>query len=151
MSEVRHTWSPWLPSSLMMTQAKHKNIYRNANCLRMLSRGFCFNLTDPSCIYYGFQVWVFMEFLCVQMCVYLHLCVFVLSMLLFLVWLFRHIPTIVCFCLSLLHFIITGFLMADSRVWIWMAGEVGRKWEVCGGSCGGLSKNASHRFIDLDV
>lgn len=34
---------------------------------------FCFCLIGPLCIYYGFQSWDFMGFLCMQVCVFLHL------------------------------------------------------------------------------
>lgn len=50
-------------------------------CFIVSSGCFClfvclFNLTDPLCIYYGFQVCVFMDFLCMHMCMSPHPYVF---------------------------------------------------------------------------
>lgn len=84
---------------------------------------FLINLPCPLCLYYGFQIYVFMRFLCVAVCASLHLC----FLRLFFGYLSFVLFWFVCLCLFYFIIILSAYLFSKNRQKVCRKGDRARQ------------------------
>lgn len=99
-----------------------------------LSHSLSLNVTGHLYIYHGFRLCSFMGFLCVQTCVSLHLCEFLMFFFFFLSLFCLFCPLLTClFFLILFSLDVCLFSKGETeRIWIWLGGEMEKNWEGLG-------------------